>query len=531
MEKTARNLFFSLLPWGIIALGIALRLDQYLFNRSLWLDEAFIAVNFLDSSFLDLLQPPFDYSHSILTPLGFLLTSKLSINLFGNSDLVLRLFPFLSSVIALILFYKVACGYISKHAVPLALSFFALSSSLLYYSSEFKQYSTDVLVSVSLLYLYQYIKNNPLDRKRLIILALAGIAATLFSHPAAFVLAAIGGHLIISYALEKQWRQAFSVTGVSFIWFVSFLGFYLIAMGGGVESSPIGEYLVHLWQSWNSFMPSPFSEAGMWWLVKNFVHMFRYPAEFEVAKITAALFIIGFLAMFLKQRAKLLLLISPIIITLLISYFQQYPFHGRMILFLLPILYLIVAEGIVQFQYSLMTYPKMKMLGGAISLILFFTVLGSPIYQRHVSQELKPILNYVNTHKKENDVVYIYYWAEPAFRYYAKSYGFNYKNCHIISDLPQTSFTKEIDYFRQQSHVQKVAAKDTRCVLGISENFHHSYADFKQLEHTDRIWIIFTHISEIEKGLFLDYLDKQGKQIQSFSDTRASTYLYQTSIR
>lgn len=528
MEKTTRHLLFSLLPWGIIALGIALRLDQYLFNRSLWLDEAFIAVNFLDSNFFDLLQPPFDYSHSILTPLGFLLTSQLSINLFGNSDLVLRLFPFVSSIVALVLFYRVACHYISKHAVPIALSFFALSSSLLYYSSEFKQYSTDVLVCVCLLYLYHYIKTNPLDYKRLIILAFAGIFATLFSHPAAFVLAAIGGHLIISYALNKQWRQVFSVTGVSVIWLISFLGFYLLAMGGGVESSPIGEYLVHLWQSWNSFMPSPFSEAGLWWLIKNFVHMFRYPGEFELARVTAALFIIGFLAMFFEKRAKLLLLASPIVITLVISYFQRYPFHGRMILFLLPIFYLIVAEGIIQFKYSLTNYPK---IGIAITLILFFAILGSPLYQRHVSQELKPILNYVNTHKKENDAVYIYYWAEPAFRYYAKQYGFDYSSCHIISDLPNTEFTKEVDYFRRQHHVQKVPITETRCILGISENFRQSYADFKQLKQVGRIWLIFTHISDIEKGHFLDYLDTQGTQVQSFSDTRASTYLYQTSVK
>ena len=43
--------------WIIIGLGIFLRLFQYLHNRSLWLDEASLALNLIEKTFSELLQP------------------------------------------------------------------------------------------------------------------------------------------------------------------------------------------------------------------------------------------------------------------------------------------------------------------------------------------------------------------------------------------------------------------------------------------------------------------------------------------
>lgn len=45
------------LIYFLIVLGIILRLVQYLYNRSIWLDESFIALNIMNRSFLELLKP------------------------------------------------------------------------------------------------------------------------------------------------------------------------------------------------------------------------------------------------------------------------------------------------------------------------------------------------------------------------------------------------------------------------------------------------------------------------------------------
>ena len=138
---------YQLSLWSILILGIFLRLHQYLYNRSLWLDELSLVLNLVNRSFLELLEP-LDYAQG--APIGFLLLSKSILSLFGTSEYVLRIVPLLSGTLSLFLLYKVARHYISQNAALFALTLFALSNRLIYYSSEVKQYSSDVLITLSL---------------------------------------------------------------------------------------------------------------------------------------------------------------------------------------------------------------------------------------------------------------------------------------------------------------------------------------------------------------------------------------------
>lgn len=98
----------TLLCWIIILFGLVLRLYQYGLDRSLWLDEALIATNFIDKTLIELLQPPLDYTDGLITPPGFLVITKLLTALFGLNDWILRLFPLFSGLLALLLFYRLA---------------------------------------------------------------------------------------------------------------------------------------------------------------------------------------------------------------------------------------------------------------------------------------------------------------------------------------------------------------------------------------------------------------------------------------
>src|SRR5271167_104254 len=124
--------------WGILAIGIFLRVAQYSCGRSLWNDEAELALNILQRPFAALFQP-LQYHQG--APIGFLLLEKL-ITLASKSEIALRAIPFAAGIVALFLFYDVARLYLSTEAVPLALGLFSLNRVVVYYSSEVKQYST-----------------------------------------------------------------------------------------------------------------------------------------------------------------------------------------------------------------------------------------------------------------------------------------------------------------------------------------------------------------------------------------------------
>src|SRR5687767_15052923 len=80
-----------------VAIGCVLRLWQYLTDTSLWLDEIALARGILDLDLRSLLLQPLPYDQ--VAPKGFLLVQKLAVLALGRSDYILRLFPFLSSVV------------------------------------------------------------------------------------------------------------------------------------------------------------------------------------------------------------------------------------------------------------------------------------------------------------------------------------------------------------------------------------------------------------------------------------------------
>lgn len=88
-----------------LALGIAARMAQYLSNRSLWLDEAYLALNILGRDFSGLLRP-LD-NHQIAPPL-FLWAVKLAVSLWGDGEAILRLVPLIGGILTLPLFYWLA---------------------------------------------------------------------------------------------------------------------------------------------------------------------------------------------------------------------------------------------------------------------------------------------------------------------------------------------------------------------------------------------------------------------------------------
>jgi hypothetical protein len=86
---------------AVIVLGVGLRLAQYVTDRSLWCDEALLALNVLHRPTAELFEP-LDYHQG--APVGFLLLEKLATNLAGHGELALRAFPLAFGIVGLVVF-------------------------------------------------------------------------------------------------------------------------------------------------------------------------------------------------------------------------------------------------------------------------------------------------------------------------------------------------------------------------------------------------------------------------------------------
>ncbi len=482
------------LLWVIICFGIVLRLAQYLSNRALWLNEAYLALNIVNRSFSELLQPldPFQAA-----PIGFLIVEKLLVQIFGNSEYVLRLFPFLCGIISLFLFCRLATHYIATKAVPIALGLFAVSDSLIYHSSEVKQYSSDVVIGLLLLYVAAiYIQSERLTTSRIALFGAIGAIAIWFSHPAVFILAGVGASLALFCLGAKEWPRIARLSIIYSIWILSFAACYFVSLR---DLSHHERLLSHWSGGFMPFPPMAFSDAK--WFVKTFFKIFDEPAGLSLPHIAGLTFLIGCISMFFAKKKALLVLISPIPFVLLASGLHSYPFSGRLLLFVAPFLLLFIAEGAEQIRVK--TRHNFPIIGIALIGLLVFPPLLFASYhliKPRTREEIKPVISYVVDHKQDGDLLYVYYGSWPAFEFYSDKYGF-----------------KKSDY------VEGVSSRD---------NPSRYIEDLDKLRGKKRVWILFSHVRRRkskgidEERLFLDYLDSIGRRLDSFKSIGAVVYLY-----
>src|SRR5215472_4084050 len=182
----------------LFVFGVLVRLVQYISNRSLWLDEALLSLNFLHHTASELLLRPLENHQG--APLAFLLVQRLAVLTLGPNEYSLRLFPLVAGLLSIFVFHAVARNWLGQKSALVALYFFVISSSLIYYSSMAKQYSTDVLVAL-LLYAAVSVLQPRVSFADAVLLGLAGAAGVWLSHPAIFVFAGICATLLVSSLL------------------------------------------------------------------------------------------------------------------------------------------------------------------------------------------------------------------------------------------------------------------------------------------------------------------------------------------
>jgi hypothetical protein len=464
-EKKSLQSLLALLPQLIAALlvlaGLVLRLRQYRSGRSLWLDEAMLALNIVGRDFAGLLKP-LDYDQG--APLGFLVLEKLTITLLRNGELTLRLPSVIAGCLALVFFYLLLRRFLSPAGLLPALALFAFSERLIYYTSELKQYIFDVFVVQALLMVFLYFspkqEQHAPPGRAWIPLLLAGIVAVWFSHPSAFLLAGIG--LTLLWQNRRNRRKLMQVGLVVLGWLFSFSGVYLASL----NALAANDFLMAYWQDY--FMPMPpWGNPG--WLAGTFAATLDYFVPELPPWLALGLLLGGLFALWRFHPSLALVFSLAILAAFGASALGQYPLGGRMLLFFAPISIGLIGAA---FEGLFRALGRLRWGAGLAVCVLMFALLAEPavsgwqnFIQPRMQENMHPALRVLRTKHQIQDVIYIYPWAEPAFRYYAPFYGFS-----------ENQFTSG-----QADPPQALA--DT-------------LADVDGLRGQPRVWVLFSHVLE-----------------------------------
>lgn len=184
---------------ALLLAGALVRVGWLLEPRSLWTDEARLALNVASRSFPELREPlVLDQAAPVL----FLWSVKASTRLLGVDERSLRLVPFLASLALLPLVALVSRRVLSPAGVLAATALVAVSPLLLRYSAEAKPYGVDAAVAAGLLLLALRAVESP-GAARFLMVGVAGALAMGMSYPAVFVLPGC----LSALAASGRWRD------------------------------------------------------------------------------------------------------------------------------------------------------------------------------------------------------------------------------------------------------------------------------------------------------------------------------------
>lgn len=470
----------------LFAFGVLLRVRDYLVNRSLWLDEAWLALNVLGKSTADLVLKRLDFNQA--APPGFLLLAKLGVLAWGGSEYVLRLVPLLFSLGSLLLFAWIARRVLAPAGALAAVALFAVMPQLIRYAAEFKQYGLDVTVGLAVIAAALPFLEGTAGTLHAVILALTGAVAVWLSHPAPFFLAAAGLVLLV------QWRRkgqpgigALIIIGA--IWVASFAVVYLVSL------RDLGTHpgLQRAWAS--TFPPSMFSLSAVRWAAGRVMELFVYAFGSRAPMMGAFAVLAGGVLLLTARPVHLVLLLVPMGFALVAALLGRYPFQERLVLFTLPLLALLAGGGADYVRKN--TRDSRVITALFIGLLLLSPTLAalSHLIRPQFIEEMRPVIAYVQQRALPDDIVYLSYSAQPAFRYHAPRLGFR----------PQHVFLSR-GYNR--------------------EEFREIAADLARLRGHQRVWVVLSHFIPSEEQFARYYLDTLGVRRDSFIAPGATAVLY-----
>lgn len=459
----------EIILFTILIVAIVISTINLFYNRSLWGDEAMLALNISQKSFLELLKP---LEMNQVAPVGFLMTEKLFIILFGVHDWALRIYPFLSFLFSLILLFKINQKLFESKIISLiSCVFFITNLSIFYYSNEVKQYSSDVLVS--LLLIYTYISNADLkSKKEILFTSLVGAAAIFFSNTSIIILVTIAACVLNNF-FKRTTSKNFNKFVPLLIWLFSFTFYFLFF----IKDHPTKKFMVDYWSARKAFpTENIFSPEFRLFVFRKIKMLFSSFSEFGNTWIFFfALFLLGLYFIYKKEK-RLIFLIAPLFIHFILSICKLYPFETRMLLYAIPIISTFISFGLFSIVNIISKRTNLKI--GYIIPILPFVLLISLSFTCPVKkEEIKPCLQFANQHISNGEKLYVYYMANPAFQFYRNEYSTIGKSSSVVIG---------------NWHIHGCG----KSFLGLKLN-NVQYIDNEELVRLKgRFWLLFTNVSE-----------------------------------
>jgi len=330
--------------WEILVFsGVLLRLYGLSTRREIWLDESMLLKNVSGISPWNLWGP---LESEQVVPPGFLMMLRAIHALAGNDILALRLPSFLAATLAFVIFAFLVRSYCTRPVAIMATALLALNADALYFAQEMKPYAFDQLFTVMILAAIAFHGKHFHFYFRPVVAGFLLVLMPWFSIAAVFPVVAF--LLILLVQEMKSAGISKNLIFFSLAWAISFLATWLIEKSQVVAQS-------NLWTFWNFAFIKLFAPADSLCLMAdnliNPMHLITplpFAALMFIWLVVVVLILLTGIFQCKKEKYQWVAFgILTVTLIIIVSALRIYPFHGRTIFFLMPIVLIVFSEGLL----------------------------------------------------------------------------------------------------------------------------------------------------------------------------------------
>ena len=380
-------------------------------NRSFFLDEANLARNVIEKTYPQFFAS-LDYDQ--YAPPLFLVESKLFVSVLGSYDYVFRLLPFICAVLSLFLLWRLVVKWQFSIASQIyTIGLFSLSELAIRYGTEFKQYSSDVLIALLLIWWASDEEDGQLTLPRMVFWTFVGSLVIWYSMPSVFILAGVGCYFLSRFKSKSNLRGLF-VLGT--VWLLSFGVYYLLILRQGISNASLqnfhDDYFVSL---------LPLNAQNYTANLDIVVSLFRSILDKTTLFIVFGmlLFSHGVYTCFNNSRSRFFLVGVPIIVVLAASSLRLYSLIPRMTLFIMPSFILLIGMGVDRFWNSSPLWKR-----ALLGVLLLVSLVNKKGYQTLIHSldygDTKQMLQYLQDNILPSESVYVHHELVPSYYFYTE---------------------------------------------------------------------------------------------------------------
>lgn len=495
-DQKAKTIYIALIC--ILSIASISRIYHYINPKNLWLDESLIAMAIYKTSLIDLIQGKYVITQSCPFLFGFY--NKILAITTNYSPNILYFTPTIVGILLILFIARFCIKYDGILYTFICITIISVCKMPLYYSTEFKQYIFESVVTIFLLSnVINDIRNNNnhnlLNNKYPLYFSIS----LLVSSTSIFI--STGLSFAIFIFLLKKNDFSFKNLCIKFIhiykFFIIFFILYYIVY---LKNTTSGMYIY--WKEF--FFPISLSDwpdyikTVLWPIMTGMFQIKGFLSKI-FTKIIFIFFPIGIYTIYRRNKFELLTFISPLLIASLAAFKIYPPGHPGMIgarlsLYLYPIIILISGHGILNLLKLIIRNISLRQTR------IIFTIFVIGIALINISfvrtglgwQQSYELFEKVYKEKSCNDIIFVYSPTRYALDYWL---AFN-KRALEYSILDRKYFRSEKDK--------------------IDDNFSKNF-----ISNKDNIYILYSHHDAKDPDVVERWFKSKGYKVETFYDIGA----------